>query len=327
MTKNYPPGFESRINLADEVPLPVPLLIQCEPSSSCNFKCHYCIHGQGDKVDNSGRMEMDTFTLLCNQINEFETPIKQFNFCGWGEPLLHRHLPEMVRIGKAYNVATNIAIVTNGLLLSSKISKSLVSAGLDSLRVSIQGLTNKRYKEVTDRNVNFTDIVDSVAQFYKIREGCELTVKFADTDITKEEEEIFHDIFDLITDRAYVEYIKPVFVSAEDTVVSRYGIKNDPTLICPQPFYMMDVGVAGNVIPCCSYFSPLGSANIHQESLKKIWNGRQMLRLRLMQLSENRKHQHAFPECRECNIPGANIGPGDDLSGNIKEIKKRIKGD
>jgi hypothetical protein len=36
--KHYPHGFEDRINLADAVPLPAPLLIQCDPSNVCNLK-------------------------------------------------------------------------------------------------------------------------------------------------------------------------------------------------------------------------------------------------------------------------------------------------
>jgi GTP 3',8-cyclase len=324
--KHYPRGFEDRINLADAVPLPSPLLIQCEPSSVCNLKCNYCIHGQPARKKQAGRLTMNyvTFVTLCSQIKEFGEPIKQFNFCGWGEPLINPYLPKMVKLAKDRQIARNIAVVTNGLLLTPKTFEKLVNSGLDSLRISLQGLTTDRYREVTGQNIDFESLINFIARLYKVRGNCELVVKFADVGITEKDEQLFHTTFDPITDRAYIEYIKPIFTPAEDTAVSRYGVEHDPTLICPQPFYMMDINAWGDVIPCCSYESPFIDTNILHTTLKKIWEGRQMKSLRLMQLSGRRKHQQSVPACKYCNIPGANIGPGDDLSGNAKEIKKRI---
>lgn len=326
--KHYPLGFEDRINLADAVPLPSPLLIQCEPSSVCNLKCNYCIHGQPIKKVRPGArttMGFEVFRTLCAQIKEFGT-IKQFNFCGWGEPLINPYLPKMVKFAKEKQIAKNIAVVTNGLLLTPKTFEKLVNAGLDSLRISLQGLTTDRYREVTGQNVDFESLINFIARLYKIKGSCELIIKYADVNVTEKDERLFHATFDPISDRAYIEYIKPVFEPAEDTTISRYGVEHDPTLICPQPFYMMDVNAYGDVYPCCSYESPFIDTNIMHTTLKKVWDGRQMKNLRLMQLSGRRKHQASSPACKYCNIPGANIGPGDDLSGNVKEIKNRING-
>jgi len=323
MTKHYPHGFEDRINLADEVPLPAPLLIQCEPSSFCNLKCNYCVHGSGVEIRHEV-MTSKTFGTLCAQIKEFGT-IKQFNFCGWGEPLINPLLPKMVKFARDKEIAENISVVTNGLLLTPNLFKKMVNAGLNNLRISLQGLTNKRYQEVTGKPVAFYLFTQNIARFYEAKGDCELTVKYADTAITPEDEQKFHEIFDPITDRAYIEHIKPVFTAAPDTTVSRYGVEHDPTLICPQPFYMMDVNARGAVTPCCSYYSPFIDENINHKTLKKIWDSRQMQNLRLMMLSQRRKTQREYAACHDCNIPGANIGPGDDLSGNVDVIKKRIK--
>lgn len=326
--KHYPRGFEDRINLAEAVPLPSPLLIQCEPSAVCNLKCNYCIHGQPIKKLRPGTrttMGFEVFRTLCAQIKEFGT-IKQFNFCGWGEPLINPYLPKMVKLAKEKQIARNIAVVTNGLLLTPKTFEKLVNVGLDSLRISLQGLSTDRYREVTGQNIDFESLINFIARLYKIKGSCELVVKFADVNVTEKDERLFHTTFDPITDRAYIELIKPVFEPAEDTTTSRYGVDHDPVLICPQPFYMMDVNAWGDVVPCCSYESPFIDTNILHTTLKKIWDGRQMKSLRLMQLSGRRKHQQSVPACKYCNIPGANIGPGDDLSGNAKEIKKRING-
>lgn len=321
--KHYPLGFEDRLELAKVVPLPVPLLVQCEPTSICNLKCHYCIHGKAVRIQ-PHTMKPKLFDLLCDQIKEFGEPIKQFNFCGWGEPLINPYLPGMIKKAIKRKIARNVAVVTNGLLLGPRMSKKLVDAGLNTLRISLQGLTTERYRQVTRKNVEFEDLLNSIARFYKNRGDCELIVKFADTEISERDEQFFHNVFDPITDRAYIEYIRPVFDPAEDTTVSRYGVKHDPTLICPQPFYMMDVNARGDVFPCCSYFSPLIDTNIQHISLKKVWDGTPMKYLRLMQLSGKRKTQFPFGACRECNIPGANIGPGDDLVQYAKEIKRRL---
>lgn len=313
------------MQLADVVPLRTPLLIQIEPSGFCNLKCSYCIHGM--KGNNYGKiMSLELFNLILFDLNSFPDRIKQFNFCGWGEPLLNKNLPHMVCKVKESGYVENIAVVTNGLLLTTKLSINLIDTGLDNLRISLQGLDNESYEKISGgRKGLFDKLVRNICDFYSRSRGkCELSIKFAQPKISKTQEKKFHELFDKISDRAHIEYIKPVFLKAKENMTSRYGVKHKPTLICPQPFYMMDISAAGNIFPCCSFTNPIACSSIYANSLCRFWRGMEMRNLQSMLLRKERKMQNFFPACTNCNIPGANIGPGDDLGRKVNIIKKRM---
>ena len=60
-----------------------------------------------------------------------------------GEPLLHPHLPEMIRYAHDHKLFTMLS--TNAQLLTPAIAEALIEAGLDRIIVSIDGLTEQTY--------------------------------------------------------------------------------------------------------------------------------------------------------------------------------------
>lgn len=313
---------EGRSVLAEAVPLSAPYTVQCEVSQLCNLKCNYCI--QPVIKEKKELMTFRTFEAMCNQMTEFDVPIKQLNFAGWGEPLVNPRLPRMIRHAKNCNAANNIAVVTNGLLLTPSLSKKLIESGLNHLRISIQGMTAARYYEVTGRKVVFEHLVDKIKFFFQNRRdwgNCELSIKIADTNMTPEEEKLFLDTFLPISDRAYVEFIQPVFDKATDidNSVSKFGVPHKDIAICPQPFYMLAVTAAGDIRPCCSYFSPIELGNVNNSSLLEAWESSRMEMVTKTMLQGRRKY---MPVCGQCNIPNVVITPEDNLDSKIPKGKE-----
>lgn len=321
MTSEIKPNYdENRQILADVIPLRTPLSIQVTSSSLCNLKCNYCIHASSN-MKNKKIMEWPIFLKLCEQMKEFDDKIKQINFAGWGEPLVNKDLPRMVSHLKESDIAVNIAIITNGALLKEDYVLSLIDAGADYIKISLQGISSDKYKEVCGVKINFDEFVKQVVFLYKNKQKCKVYIKIADIALHDEaEEELFYSTFRDITDRMFVESIRPIFDDLDQTLglnseqfLSKYGQLHPPVIVCPQPFFMMNISSSGEVLPCCGYYDPTNFGDITQTTLKKVWSGEKMKSFHKMMLSGARNTQDRYPVCCNCKIPDVTILPGDEL--------------
>ncbi len=86
---------------------------------------------------------------------------------GWGEPLLHPHLKDMVLLLKSRKCFTGFS--TNGLMLSPQKAAELLNAGLDYLAFSLDGATGQTYQSV--RGAKFETVIRNIENMVRIRAG------------------------------------------------------------------------------------------------------------------------------------------------------------
>ncbi len=114
-----------------------------EPTNRCNLDCRICIRNNWQ--ENTGMMSEGIFDKIVSGISLFSPPPTLF-FGGFGEPLMHPNIVEMVRKAKA--TGSKVEMITNGTLLSAKLSRDLIGAGLDLLWVSIDGARPESYADI-----------------------------------------------------------------------------------------------------------------------------------------------------------------------------------
>jgi MoaA/NifB/PqqE/SkfB family radical SAM enzyme len=117
--------------------------VYIEPTSKCNLSCRTCIRNVWD--EKMGRMTSATFQRILNGVKELGDRPSIF-FGGFGEPLSHPHIVDMVT--EAKKVSSKVELITNGMLLSEKRSIELIEAGLDTLWVSVDGAKPESYADV-----------------------------------------------------------------------------------------------------------------------------------------------------------------------------------
>lgn len=137
---------ELRVKLASVVPLSTPFLVIVDVANVCNFKCTFCFQSIAkSRLRSMGfkpaMMGMDLFRDTIDKIGEFPEQVKRLYLFAHGESLLNRNLPGMIRYAKSQNAARIIQITTNGSLLNPDTNMALLDAGLDELRVSLEGLS------------------------------------------------------------------------------------------------------------------------------------------------------------------------------------------
>jgi len=102
--------------------------VYIEPTNTCNLHCVTCVRNAWDEP--LGLMESRTFARIIEGVKDFSPPPMVF-FGGFGEPLSHPHIIDMVREARA--TGSRVELITNGTLLTPDRSKELIGAGLDML--------------------------------------------------------------------------------------------------------------------------------------------------------------------------------------------------
>lgn len=114
-----------------------------EPTNQCNLQCRTCIRNVWDEP--MGKMSEAVFARLIEGLRTFSPP-PAVTFGGFGEPLSHPNIVDMIREAKALGAA--VELITNGTLLTRDISWELVKLRLDVLWVSIDGATPDSYADI-----------------------------------------------------------------------------------------------------------------------------------------------------------------------------------
>lgn len=95
----------------------VPFKIDVHVVEHCNLNCKGCSHFSS--IAKPEFLDPKEYEKVLPYLARIEKSIGQIQLLG-GEPLLHPHLSELIKITKAYLPNTNINIVTNGVLLVSE---------------------------------------------------------------------------------------------------------------------------------------------------------------------------------------------------------------
>jgi radical SAM protein with 4Fe4S-binding SPASM domain len=325
-------GME-RVKLAEAVPLPAPFTLFVFPTTFCNFKCVYCGHSLGYEGMRQRygfrprHMEAEVFDAVVEQAKAFDRKMKLVSLTGHGEPLLHPRIAEMVETVSRAEIAERVEIISNASLLTRRTADDLIAAGLDCLRVSIQGVTDQKYRDLCGTSVRFEDIVENLTYFYQNKEDCRLFVKTMDIALEDEgQEALFYKTFESISDRMYVESCRPVYSGVEategaETAADRYGRPHSPRMVCPLCFFMLGIFPEGDVEPCDTIYKPVVLGNVRETTLKSMWEGEVLREFRLTQL-DNARHSNA--KCDVCCAPDDVAHPEDQLDEYREELRRRL---
>jgi MoaA/NifB/PqqE/SkfB family radical SAM enzyme len=117
--------------------------VYIEPTVACNLDCITCFRNAWDQP--IGRMSDETFEHILAGLKRL-SPMPDVYFGGIGEPLFHPKTIEWIRRVKELGV--KVELITNGTILTEKIARQLIDAGLDILWLSLDGATPEHYEDV-----------------------------------------------------------------------------------------------------------------------------------------------------------------------------------
>lgn len=303
---------EDRTYLKDVVPLDTPYNIKIEVSSLCNAECNYCAHSKPDAGGVwQGNMSMELFEKIIDDIKKLNHRPKLIEMYMFGEPLCNPNLAKMIARVKEENIVDTIAFTTNGLLFTPERIDSIIAAGVDIIRISLQGINSETYKKICGVTVDFESFLKNLNYLYAHKGNCQIRMKIADIALKDipDGKNKFMELFADKADSVFVETILPLYKQVDyksidenigrNVLCGREGVKTDNVhMVCHRPFFRVRIAANGIVSSaCCDTPNDIIYGDITKESLSDIWNGKRHMEFLKMQLKGNRfKH----PSCKEC---------------------------
>ena len=211
--------------------------------------------------------------MFCKLIDELQKiGVKSITFTGGGEPLMNPHFNTMATI--AYEYGFRLGLITNGIFLDR-----VESEKFEFIRVSIDAVTSKTYKDIKGTNV-FDLVIDNL----KLQMDCDMGLSFVVCDKNRHEAKLAQH---LVHDMPWIKYIqiKPVYgeslaIDAVDKCViktDRYKI--DSLLPCHIAGLVGIVGADGRVWYCCQKrgIEKFLLGSLRDRSFSEIWSNRYRL--------------------------------------------------
>ena len=273
-----------------------PLHVDFEATNRCNLRCTMC------QIDfdtmKAGDMDLTLYERVLEECSDNGLPSVKLNYRG--EPLLNSNLPNMIALAKEAGVM-EVQLNTNGVLLNEKLSDALIDAGLDRIKVSIDGATREVYERL--RGVRYEKAVGNVKKLVERRDGKGkprpiIHVQMVHMQDNKDEIVKYVLLWKDIVNRIGFSRYR----SSKRILEDQRRVTQNPTATvpCSQLWQRLLITFDGQVLMCCGdhkALNPLG--DIQKMSLREIWQSDLLEQYRLLHL-ENRSNQ--IPACSICEI-------------------------
>lgn len=130
----------------------------------CNFRCIYCMPKEifGANYPFLQRGEVLTFEEIERIARIFAANgVRKLRITG-GEPLVRRNIEELVARLAAIPGIDDIAMTTNGSLLTAKKARALKDAGLNRITISLDSLDDAVFKSMNDVNFPVAKVLQAI---------------------------------------------------------------------------------------------------------------------------------------------------------------------
>jgi radical SAM protein with 4Fe4S-binding SPASM domain len=320
-----------RTILSEKLPLKTPYAVDVFGVHACNFRCEFCGHGALNNeytAKSKSLLDLSVYKKCVSEMINFPDKIKVIHFMGYGEPLLHKDIIEMIDITVRANVADSVDIITNGSLLTQNISDQLIRTGVNWIRISVNGLSSDEYKQNCKATIDYDKFVQNIQYLHANRQHTKIYIKILDYMVdTEERKRTFYETFRPISDTISIENVVNSFegtieINSDKNIETIRGTTVCKSMICPFAFYMFRITPEGDVKPCCEprFMSSFG--NIKNQSIIDIWNGQKFNEFRVEMLDGVMSVDDICPRCKAYVY---SLYPEDVLDESAEDLKKYYK--
>jgi cyclic pyranopterin phosphate synthase len=138
--------------------------IRVSITDRCNFRCVYCMPKEffGSNHAFMHRDELLTFEEIDRSIRAFvANGVKKVRITG-GEPMIRRNLPELISLLSEIPGVEDLSMTTNASLLTASTARTLHSAGLQRITISLDAIDNKVFSSINDVKFPVKRVLDGI---------------------------------------------------------------------------------------------------------------------------------------------------------------------
>ncbi|MCP4613469.1 MAG: radical SAM protein [Planctomycetes bacterium] len=276
----------------------MPRLLMLEVTNACNLKCTMCQNINMKRSKGFMSPELGKRAI----IEAAQLGIREVALFTTGEPLLYKHLDELIIEAKNQNLYCYLS--SNGLLLNKTTAEMLCTKGLDSFKFSIDASSKQEYESIRI-NGSFDKLINNVLLLKETRDKLQSPLKIlcAAIAINTDQKRIedFQKLFGPLCDSVLISECSNLGgkVNKDKTLNKKAGNTKKPP--CRLLWDRIIICYNGKVTACCVDFDEeLVYADYTATSLEKAWNNKTIQKWRNMHLTEG---TCSMPMCGECNYP------------------------
>jgi sulfatase maturation enzyme AslB (radical SAM superfamily) len=297
-----------------------PLLVDLELSTVCNLSCPMC-YTVTEQFKSSVRTQFMDYTLFCKIIDEISGKVPAIRLSLRGESTLHPRFIDCITYAKSKGIK-EVSTLTNGSQLKPEFFEAIMEAGIDWITISVDGLHNT-YENIR-RPLKFIEMFEKIKAIQKIKQLAGrnrpvIKIQSIWTAIANNPEEFYN------TFAPYVDVVAFNPVINYDDNPSK--IQYEEGFQCPQIYQRLVIAADGKALMCaCDEFEHELIADANHQSIKEIWHGEQLTRIR-----DSHRKIEGFKElevCRTCYVPRATIAcDGGIVNGRRILVREYVKGE
>ncbi len=145
---------QKRLRISKVIGMPYRYYI--DPLNICNLRCQLCPTGLGILGRDKGRMTIENFQKIIDQIVPYALSIELYN---WGEPYLHPQIFDMIHYASSRKIAVGISSNMNHF--NREMARKTVQSGLDTISISVDGYTQESYSKYR-RGGNLAKVIENI---------------------------------------------------------------------------------------------------------------------------------------------------------------------
>ena len=265
-----------------------PTTVVLELVNRCNLQCVMCYQGFRNDAKKS-TIDLNSLEKIFLDLKKNKLPALMLSI---SEPLLYKDFEKVLDLAKNSNIM-DIFLFTNGVLLNDKNSEKILKSSITRLFVSIDAATSEVYNNVRIpvsnrlKNSNRLEGLEkNIKEFINLRNksGKEMPiVRTSFVALKKNNFEVKNFIDKWVNIVDSVEVQRETSIKAYDDInLGKFDLKNVKiNYDCPEPWGQITIYSDGTVTPCCNTVGrnlPIGNAL--KTSIKDIWNGEEMKKVR-----------------------------------------------
>lgn len=303
----------------------LPISMDIEPTTGCNFACHMCQVSLPDFT--AKNMDLETFKKIIKD----NPQLLKIKLQGMGETFVNKQFFDMVRYAKSYGIVTETT--TNGSLLSEENVKLLKSSKVSKITVSMDGATKSTFESIRVKS-DFNVVIDGVSLLVESCKNNLIRPQISAWCVLQNSN--YHEIFKIFDLCRKLEFDDLTFQIQLSSWGQDYWVglnkskqinfntkqiqddfqkirnlakqKNFKTRIfednalsfdkkCQWPFRSSYLTTDGSVVPCAPISDPkvVSMGNVNESSFETIWRSKAYNRLR-----DNITENNLDDYCKDC---------------------------
>lgn len=296
-------------NPAKGVVAPFPLHIDLEPTPACNLKCTFCATTYNKYK--RGHMSRETWHKILTECGR--EGLHSLKFTYRGEPLIHKDIVEMVRYAKEVGIM-DVYMNTNATLLTDKITRALIAAGIDRISVSFEGYNKETYEKYRVGS-SFEKVVENVRRIKKIKDELGTVKPYVRVQCVMVPEMVGHTQDYAEFWAPYVDEVAYLDMKTENVPFDHHSGRSS-SWGCPFLWQRLTICADGNILMCphdIAEWEILG--NVHTGTIKAAWLGEKLTSNRNLHTTGM---AHGIHPCNRCPLRALEI---DKLEGRFSYEK------